>query len=129
MPARRFSKAAQYFIPRSAERLAHAADHVNAGIRGSRFDALHVTPINFRQPRKIILRQSTLHSQAVNVFAKNGARRLTHSTNVRHSEETGSGLIIAFSLSAPQISGIVMHCVAEQHEERKPRTRNKERTP
>ena len=94
--ARRFAEATQHFIPRCSKRIAHAANHVNAGIRSTRLDPLDVTPINFRQSRKIILRHTTLHSQTVDVFAESGAGRLTHPTTVRYGEETESGLIVAF---------------------------------
>ena len=94
--ARRFAKAAQHFIPRGAERLPDAANHVDSRIGRPGLDPLHVTPINLRQTRQIVLRQSAQRSQTVNVFPENRARRQTHSSNVRHGSVVWSGLIVAF---------------------------------
>lgn len=92
------SQALQQVIPRRIEREAEAVEHVDSGVRGSCFDALNVAAVDLRTLSQVILSQSALHSQAVDVFPEYGTRRQTHSPNVRHSAETESGLIVAFSL-------------------------------
>ena len=95
--ARRFAEAAQQLIPRCAERLPDAANHVDSRIRRARLDALHVAPVDFRQARQVVLSQPALRSQAVDVFSENGARRLTHWRTVRRQADYESGRIVAFS--------------------------------
>lgn len=74
LSAGRSTKAAHHLIPRGAERTADAADHIDARIRRARLDPLHITPIYFGELREIILSQSALRPQAVDVLAKDGAR-------------------------------------------------------
>src|SRR6266853_477576 len=71
--ARRFAEAAQHLIPRGAERLPDAANHVDSRIGRAGLDALHVAPVDLRQARQVVLSQSALCSQAVDVFSENGA--------------------------------------------------------
>src|SRR5258708_1745010 len=94
---RRFPETTQHFVPRDAEGFADAAEDVDTGVGGSRLDALHVAPIDFRQARQIILSQSALHAQAVDIFAENGARRRTHPSTLPRRTGGESGLIVAFS--------------------------------
>ena len=91
------SQALQQVIPRCVEREAEAVEHVDSGVRGSCFDALNVAAVDLCTFCQVILSQSALHSQAVDVFPEYGTRRQTHSPNVCHSAETVSGLIVAFS--------------------------------
>ena len=93
----RFAETAQHFIPRGAERLPDATNHVDARIGRAGFNALDIAPVDFRQARQIVLSQAALHSQAVDVFSENGARRLTHSRIVRRCADCESGLIVAFT--------------------------------
>ena len=99
--ARRLVEAAQHFIPRCAERIANAANHVDSRIGRASFDALDVAPVDFRQARQIVLSQSALRAQAVDVFSENGARRLTHLRTVRRHASCESGRIVAFSDLCP----------------------------
>jgi len=94
--ARRLAEPPQHFIPRGAKRLTDAPKHVDSGIRRSRLNALHVAPVDFRQSRQVVLSQSALRSQAVDVFSENSARRLPHSFTVRQRLDSESGLIVAF---------------------------------
>lgn len=94
--AARFPEPAQDFLPRRAEGGAQPADHVDAGVGRARLDALHVAPVDLGQPGHIVLRQSGLRSQAVDILAENGAWLRAHFRRVRRGTGLESGLIVAF---------------------------------
>lgn len=93
--ARRFAETAQHFIPRDAECLPDAANHVYSRIGRAGLDALHVAPVDFCQARQVVLSQSALRSQAVDIFSEDGARWQTHSRKVRQGARRESGRIVA----------------------------------
>jgi hypothetical protein len=54
--------------------VAYAHDHVDARVCGARLHALHVASIDLGPLREVVLRETALHPQTVDVFAQNGAR-------------------------------------------------------
>lgn len=68
--ASRFAQSAQDFIPRGAKRFPDATDHVDSRIGRAGLDGLDVAPVDFRQARQVVLSQSALRSQAVDVFSE-----------------------------------------------------------
>ena len=64
---------AKDFIPRNFQCVSDTADDIDPRIRCASFDSLDIAAVNFRKFRKVILRQITLHSQAIDVFSKSDA--------------------------------------------------------
>ena len=89
-----FVQPLQQITPRGVEGLAKAANHVDPGIGGASFDALHITPVDFGEARQIIL-VIPLCVRTRLMFLPRMARRQTHSQNLREGVARESSLMVA----------------------------------